>query len=52
MGQGTENGGFPENGVAIYLSKSEMGATLRKDYSEFLLLVYAEEERSTYIVCS
>ena len=44
-GRGTENGGFPENGVAEYLSKNRMVATLRNGYSEFLLLACAEEER-------
>ena len=45
MGRGTENGGFPENGVAEYLSKNRMVTSLRNGYSEFLLLACAEEER-------
>src|ERR1044072_6927721 len=45
MGRGTENGGFPENRVAEYLSKNRMVAALRNGYSEFLLLACAEEER-------
>ena len=45
MGRGTENVGFPENGVAKYLSKNEMGTAPREGYPEFLLLAYAEEER-------
>src|ERR1044072_9464259 len=41
---------FPENGVAEYLNKNEMGTALREGYPEFLLLAYTEEERGIDIL--
>jgi hypothetical protein len=41
---------FPETGVAEYLNKNRMVATLRNGYSEFLLLACAEEEREVYVL--